>query len=203
MNRIASLLADFQAIAADPKKQLEKYLSAGKKVVGCMLYFCPEELVTAAGMVPFGLWGAEMIVTNAKSYFPSFTCSILQTILELGIKGEYDGISAVMVPLLCDSLKSMDPNWRYGVKKKIPVIPVTHAQNRKTRAGIEFTTLQYQGIRRQLEELSGRAITDEDIAAAVKEYNRHRAMMRRFSAAAGRHPELVSLPARNAVFKSS
>jgi len=203
VKRIAALLAEFSAIAAEPKKQLEKYLSAGKKVVGCMPYFCPEELIAASGMVPFGLWGAEMPAVNAKSYFPSFTCSILQTILELGIRGDFDRLSAVMIPLLCDSLKSMHPNWRYGVKKKIPVIPVTHAQNRKIRAGVDFTVSQYRAVRKQLEELSGNAVTDDAIVAAVREYNRHRAVMRRFIAAAGRHPELVSPPARSAVFKSS
>ena len=46
--------------------------SEGKKCVGVLPYFCPEELVYAAGMLPCGLWGAEMQVSESKRYYPAF-----------------------------------------------------------------------------------------------------------------------------------
>jgi benzoyl-CoA reductase/2-hydroxyglutaryl-CoA dehydratase subunit BcrC/BadD/HgdB len=202
VHRIELLLNEHREIVSNPRQQLEKYLAQGKKVIGCLPYFCPEELIYAAGMVPFGLWGAEMQTAEAKRYWPPFICSILQTTLELGIKGHYDKLSAVMIPMLCDSLKGMDANWRYGVKT-VPVIPVAHAQNRKIPAGVAFTASQYRKIKHRLEELAGREITNSDIAKAVQTTNRRRAVMRRFLAAAGSHPELLSPSARNAVFKSS
>ena len=202
MNKMEKILDELRFISTHPKQQLEQYLAAGKKVVGCLPYYCPEELVAAAGMVPFGLWGAEIQVSEAKRYFPSFICSILQTTLELGIKGELDRLTAVMIPILCDSLKGMEANWRYGVKK-VPVINVAHAQNRKMQAGLEFTVSQYRKIKKQLEKLAETPITDRAIAVAIKTYNEQRGVMRRFLAAAGKHPELISFADRNAVVKSS
>lgn len=202
MNQIEILLSEFDAIASNPKAQLEKYSQGGKKVIGCMPYFCPEEIVHAGGMIPFGMWGAEIQVAEAKRYWPSFICSMLQTILELGIRGAYDALTAVMIPILCDALKGMDANWRYAVKA-VPVIPVAHAQNRKTPAGIEFTASQYRKIKTQLEELAGIQISDQSIAESIDVYNENRSVMRRFLKAAGNHPELVSLSKRNAVMKSS
>ena len=202
MNRIDEIIGVLRTAAGNPKGQLEKTLAEGKKVIGCMPYFCPEELIYAGGMAPFGLWGGGLQASEAKRYFPSFICSILQTTLELGIKGAYDSLTAVMIPILCDSLKGMDGNWRYGVPN-VPVIPVAHAQNRKTAAGVEFTASQYRKIRAKLEELSGRAITDNDIAEAVVVYNARRAVMRRFIEAAGSRPGLLKPSERNAVFKSS
>lgn len=202
MNRIDGIVSELQTIARNPKAQLDRFIAEGKKVIGCMTYFCPEELVYAGGMVPFGLWGAEIQVSEAKRYLPAFICSILQTTLELGIRGTYDRLTAVMIPIVCDSLKGMDGNWRYGVKK-VPVIPIAHAQNRKTEAGIAFTASQYKKVKERLEELSENTITDTAITDAVRVYNERRAVMRRFINVSRNHPGLLSPSARSAVFKSS
>lgn len=202
MNNIDDILFEFKAIAANPKSQFEKYLAEGRKIVGCLPYFCPEELVYAAGILPFGLWGAETKTTESGRYLPAFICSILHTTLELGLRGAYEGLLAVMIPILCDSLKGMDANWRYGVKT-IPVIPVAHAQNRRTPAGVEFTASQYRRIKKQLAELAGRTVTDGDVADAVAVYNARRAVMRRFIDLSASHPGLVTPSQRNAVFKSA
>ncbi len=202
MGKLDDLLAELQSIAANPKKQFRQFLSEGKKVVGCMPYFAPEELVHAANMVPFGLFGGELTVSDAKRYWPSFICSMLQTILELGIRGTYDGLTAVMVPALCDGLKGMDGNWRHGVAH-IPVIPVAHAQNRKIDAGVAFTASQYRKIKKQLEELSGQTVSDEAVAASIAVYNERRAVMRHFIDAVSKRPGLLKPSQRSAVFKSS
>ena len=202
MRTLSEILSEFKQISENPKAQLTHYLSQGKKAVGCMPYFCPEELVHAAGMVPFGLWGAETPVSEAKRYLPAFICSIIQTTLELGLRGEYDGLSAVMIPILCDSLKGMEGNWRYGVKD-IPVIHVAHAQNRKIPAGAEFTASQYRKIKANLEDISGTSVSDADIANSIAVYNKRNAAVRRFIEEMAARPGIVKPSERSAVFKSS
>lgn len=202
MDKLQQKLSVLQELAANPKAAFSRFVSEGKKVIGCMPYFCPEELVWAAGMVPFGLMGAETQVREAKRYWPAFICSMLQTILELSLRGSYEGLTAVMIPALCDSLKGMDGNWRHGVGG-IPVIQVAHAQNRKSPAGIAFTASQYRRIRDQLEAFAGHPITDERIAEAVAVYNDRRAVMRRFITAIAQRPGLITPSQRSAVFKSA
>ena len=202
MNRFDAVLSELKEAASNPRAQLDGFLSRGKKAIGCMPYFCPEELVHAAGMVPFGLWGAETRVSEATRYLPAFICSIIQTTLELGIRGEYKGLAAVMAPISCDSLKSMDANWRYGVGD-IPIISVAHAQNRKTQAGVEFTASQYRRINKQLEELSGKPATDTEISSSIRVYNKRNAAMRSFMAALSKRSGAIKPSERNAVFKSS
>ena len=202
MRTLNEIISNFTDIAANPKARLDRYLEQGKKVIGCMPYFCPEELIHASGMIPFGLWGAETTVSEARRYLPAFICSIVQTTLELGIIGAYDGISAIMIPILCDSLKSMDGNWRYGVKE-IPAIPVAHAQNRKTPAGAEFTASQYRKILARLEEISGASVTQADLRASIAVYNKRNAAVRQFLEELGKRPGVISASGRNAVFKSA
>ena len=48
---INALLDEFKVKAATPKQQLAEYKAQGKKVIGVLPYYAPEELVYAAGMV--------------------------------------------------------------------------------------------------------------------------------------------------------
>ena len=202
MNEVKRLLSGFEAVCADPGAQLSAALAQGKKCVGVLPYFCPEELVYAAGMLPFGLWGAQMQVSESKRYYPAFICSLLHTALELGLRGALDGLSAVMVPICCDSLKGFGANWKYGVGERVPVIDVAWAENRKIPAGVEFTRSQFRKVLGRLGEIAGRSVSDADVAAAVAVYNENRAALRAFSAAAARRPEAVSPAERCAAIKA-
>ena len=202
MRNHTEILREFTSIAENPKHQFEKLLADGKKVVGCLPYFCPEELVCAAGMIPFGIWGADIEAAESKRWFPAFICSILHTALELGIRGDLDGMTAVMIPKLCDSLKCMGANWERAVPG-IPVINVAHAQNRKMDAGIEFTAAQYRAVSGELERLGGKSASDKDVTDATERLNIRRDALREFTRLAALHPDAVSPRQRNCVIKNS
>lgn len=194
-------ISRFENIANNPKAQLEKALVEGKKCIGVMPCFAPEELAYALGFMPFGLWGAQRQVTESRRYYPSFVCSILHTILDLGITGAYNGLSAIMVPMICDAMKGMGANWTYGVPT-IPVINVPIAQNRKISAGIEFNKVKAEKILLELEELAGKKVATEDIKQAIAVYNENRAACMEFVRLAGKHPEAVSCMQRSKVLKA-
>ncbi|MCI5843522.1 MAG: 2-hydroxyacyl-CoA dehydratase family protein, partial [Clostridiales bacterium] len=109
------IFARFHEVAAHPEAQLQGYLKAGKKVVLVAPVYTPEEVIHAMGFVPMGAWGADAPLNQAKEYFPAFLCSIVQSILEMGMKGVYEGAVALVVPSLCDSLKCLGQNWKYAV----------------------------------------------------------------------------------------
>lgn len=202
MNNIKKLLSFFENICENPKRELEKAASEGRKCIGIFPYFCPEELVYAAGMLPMGIWGRDMQTSESRSYFPSFICSLLHTALEMGIRGELNGLSAVMIPICCDSLKSMGANWEHGVKN-IPVINAAYAENRKMQAGVDFTYASFQKIRSELQKISGREISDKDIAESIGIYNENRRALSAFSAAAAKRPHIISPAERCAVIKAA
>ena len=90
-----SLLAE---ACQNPRARLDFYLSQGKKVVGCFPAYTPEELVHASGMIPMGLWGGRTELMRTKSYLPAFACPIMQSNMEFGLSGAYQGLSAVIIP---------------------------------------------------------------------------------------------------------
>jgi bcr-type benzoyl-CoA reductase subunit C len=202
MSTINELLSQFDAIASNPKAQLEKYLAGGKKAIGCFPYYVPEELVRAAGMVPFGIWGAEGTINSAKKYFAPFYCTIAQMGLELALNGKLDKLSGVIVPSMCDTLRPLTQNFRSAIPQ-IPFIFLAHPQNRRAPYGVEYTKYQYGNVRKKLEEIVGKPIADGDLKEAIRVYNESRAARRKFVKLAGEHPEAISPIQRSAVLKSA
>ncbi|MDK2808673.1 MAG: (R)-3-(aryl)lactoyl-CoA dehydratase beta subunit [Clostridiales bacterium] len=198
---LQELWNQFHQIASSPKKQLDDYLAKGKKVVACVPVYTPEEIIHAMGMVPFGAWGADVEVNEAKSYFPAFICSIMQSVLELGIKGSYQGVSAIVVPSLCDSLKCLGQNWKYAVTD-IPFIPMTYPQNRENEVGVAFCKAGYERVIADLEKATGMKFSDAELKKSIVIYNEHNLVMREFAKACSIHAS-ISASQRSDVFKSA
>ena len=198
MSRIDALLTELSATAANPKAQLDAYIEAGKKVVGVGPYYIPEEIVYAAGAIPFGVWGRMGTASKAREYFPPFYCSICQMTLEMGLNHELDKLSAMIVASLCDTQRGFSQNFRVGVTQ-VPMIFVSQPQNRATSAGRAYAKASYEEMRRSVGEAVNEIIDDERLGAAIKLYNEWRAVMREFLALAGKRPAYVSVAARNDV----
>lgn len=191
----------FEDVVSAPGRKMSEYIKKNKKVIGCFPLYIPEQIIYALDMIPFGMWGSEREVTAAKNYFPAYVCGILQTNFELAIKGAYDGISAVMITTLCDSLKCATQNWKYAVPG-IEIIPVNYPQNRSSRGAYSFLYAQYKEIIGRLEEVSGRKLDYDSLKEAIEVYNEHNAVMREFIQTAAEYPGEITPQNRSDVIKS-
>ena len=194
------ILKKMHEVAASPRAQMDKYLAEGKKIVLCAPVYTPEEIIHSMGFVPMGAWGGDMELNRAKEYCPAFLCAIVQSLLELGITGAFEGASAIVIPSLCDTLKTVGENWKYAVPS-IPFIPMTYPQNRKPAYGVAYTKAGYERVIRDLEKLGG-TFSNEKLAASNAVYNRHNAAMRKIDALLAVHPEITAAQ-RSDIFKSA
>ena len=200
---IQEYLDQFTEIASSPAAQLKKVKAAGKKAIGVLPYYAPDELVHAAGMVPFGMWGSnKKTISRAKEYCATFYCTIAQLALEMLLDGTMDDLDGVITPTICDTLRPMSQNFRVSMEGKIPTIFLAHPQNRFDENGLQFTISQYTNVKNRLEEISGNKITDDALKNSIKVYNASRAARRAFVKLAGTHPCKVSAVQRSAVLKS-
>lgn len=202
MASIEEMLATFANVAANPHEQLQKHLDAGKRVIGVGPYYAPEELVHAAGAVPFGVWGRMGTANEARKYFPPFYCSLCQMTLEMGLTGKLAGLSGYMTTALCDTQRAASQNWRAGVGNAIPLIYVSQPQNRMTEYGRAYAIESYRQVAHEIEECAHGIIDEAGLAASIKLYNEWRAAMRQFVKLAGTHPTEVGVQARLAVINA-
>lgn len=201
---IETKIKEFAAVAADPKAQLKRYKAEGKKCIGVMPYYAPEELVAAAGMVPFGMWGSNnKTISRAKEYCATFYCTIAQLDLEMLLDGTMDLLDGVITPTICDTLRPMSQNIRVAMSEKLPCIFLAHPQNRRAEFGKKFCMDQYTYIKTELEKISGAPITDAALSETIKVYNKSRAARREFVKLASDHCDVVTPTGRSAVLKAA
>ena len=199
-----ALLKEFAEVSATPKAQLKKYKAEGKKVIGVLPYYAPEELVYAAGMVPMGIWGTNTKnIARAKEYCATFYCTIAQLALEMLLDGTMDDLDGIITPTICDTLRPMSQNFRVSMSKKMPTIFLAHPQNRFEEFGIKFTMDQYHDVKKQLEKIASKAITPEALKNAIEVYNKSRAARREFVKLASDHCDVITPTKRMQVLKSA
>ena len=201
---IETIVKEFAAVAADPKAQLKKYKAEGKKCIGVMPYYAPEELVAAAGMIPFGMWGSNnKTISRAKEYCATFYCTIAQLDLEMLLDGTMDLLDGVITPTICDTLRPMSQNIRVAMSEKLPCIFLAHPQNRRAEFGMKFCIDQYSHVKGELEKIAGAPITDEALSETIKLYNKSRAARREFVKLANDHCDVITPTKRSAVLKAA
>ena len=201
---IETIVKEFAAVAADPKAQLKKYKAEGKKCIGVMPYYAPEELVAAAGMIPFGMWGSNnKTISRAKEYCATFYCTIAQLDLEMLLDGTMDLLDGVITPTICDTLRPMSQNIRVAMSEKLPCIFLAHPQNRRAEFGMKFCIDQYSHVKGELEKIAGAPITDEALSGTIKLYNKSRAARREFVKLANDHCDVITPTKRSAVLKAA
>ncbi|WP_346914371.1 (R)-2-hydroxyglutaryl-CoA dehydratase subunit beta [Clostridium sp.] len=202
--KIEALIKDFKEVSENPKRQLETCKASGKKAVGVMPYFAPEELIYAAGMMPFGMWGSnKKTISRAKEYCATFYCTIAQLDLEMMLDGTMDMLDGVITPTICDTLRPMSQNIRVAMGEKLKVMFLAHPQNRFDENGLKFTISQYTNIKNELEKISGKQISNDDIKNAINIYNDSRRARREFVELAAEHCDVITPTKRSAVLKAS
>jgi len=199
MNRIDEIINELTSVLENPHKVIADHRKlTGKGAVGIMPVYSPEEIVYASGFLPMGIWGGQKTISKARTYLPPFACSVMQSVMEMQLEGEYDDLEAVIFSVPCDTLKCMSQKW----KGSSPVIVFTHPQNRKISAANEFLCEEFNIVRNNLENLLNVTITDESINRSIEIYNDNRKAMREFSDLAAIYPNLISPAKRHIVMKS-
>ena len=177
MSKASDLIRELSAAGQNPKNTIQETINeTGKKAVGCFPIYTPEELVYAAGMLPVGMWGGPMTGTLSDRYLQGFCCSIMKANTEQALMGKYDFLSAVLVTAYCDTLKCILENWKAAFPQ-LKLIPIVYPQNRKISAGKEYLKDEFSRVKKMLEDVSGREITEEALSDSVDIYDEYRNTM--------------------------
>jgi benzoyl-CoA reductase subunit C len=154
---------------------VSRWRETGGKVVGHFQVYFPEEVVHAAGLLPFKVRGAAVEPVQADSRFGSYLCSILKTSLELALSGRIELDMFVTHPI-CDAARNLAGVWgrNYSYSSQILYLP----QNANSGHAAEYLRGEYARLKRGVEELAGRQVGDDDLRASIAVFNENRALLR-------------------------
>jgi len=154
---------------------VRRWRENGGKVVGHFQVYFPEELVHAAGMLPFKVCGAQVEGIEADSHFGSYLCSVIKTSLELSLTNKIELDMFVTHPI-CDAARNLGAIWgrNFDYKAQILYLP----QNPNSGHSITYLRDEYARVLVDCEKLTGRKVTDDDLRRSLELYNEGRALMR-------------------------
>ncbi len=168
---------------------VKRWREAGGKVVGHFQVYFPEEIAHAAGMLPLKMRGAQIEARRAEARFGSYLCSILKTSLELALSDKVKLDMFVSHPI-CDAARNLAAVW--GRNFNYPCQILYLPQNANSKHSATYLRHEYDRLRREIETVAGRNVTDDDLRNSIKVFNENRRLIHRLYAIKRETPWLLS-----------
>ncbi|MCL6094835.1 MAG: 2-hydroxyacyl-CoA dehydratase [Actinobacteria bacterium] len=169
---------------------VKRWREDGGKVVGHFQVYFPEEIVAAAGMLPLLIRGGSFEARGADAHFGGYLCSIVKTSLELSLTEKVVLDMFVSHPI-CDSARNLAAV--YGRNFDYPCEILYLPQNANSAYAQSYLRGEYDRLKRGVEDVAGRRITDEDLRSAIAIFNENRRLLREMYAIRRDTPWLLAV----------
>jgi bzd-type benzoyl-CoA reductase N subunit len=174
----SKVLEEFQeANKTISNPELQKWLKGGGKVMGYFCSYGPEEIITAAGVVPIRVRATGSQSTElADAYLSSINCSFCRHAFNAGLSGDYDFLEGAIWLNNCDHVRRIYDNWRRKIKT-----PLAHQMSLPKMSGpdqVEWYRQEMEIFKATLEKHLGVTITEDKLREAIKLHNETRQLLR-------------------------
>lgn len=147
----------------------------GGRVLGHFQVYFPEELAHAAGMLPVRMRGAQTDGNESESHFGSYLCSIIKTSLDVALSKHIELDMFVTHPI-CDAARNLGAIWGRNFEYKCQILYLP--QNPNSKHSKTYLANEYRRLLDDIEATTGRKVSEQDIRASIKLYDRSRELMR-------------------------
>ncbi len=158
--------------------ETKNFKDNGGRIIGTFCSYVPEEIITAAGFLPFRMRAIGSTGTDEADTYLSFNnCSYARHCLGMGIRGEFDFVDGAIWLNTCDHVRRIYDNWG----RKIGT-PFTHLISLPRKTGekqAEWLRGEFANLKTLMEQHFSVTITDESIWAAIKLHNENRRMQKK------------------------
>jgi benzoyl-CoA reductase subunit C len=166
-----------EAAAGIMNPEIQAWKDQGGKVVGFFCSTVPEELFTAAGLLPFRMRGTGSTTTElSDEYFSPINCSFPRHTLNEALKGEYDFLDGLVCINSCDHVRRIYDNWIRTLKT--PFVKVMSLPRKVTGPQIDWYYDEIQLLRGQLSEHFGVDLSDQSLKQAIALHNEVRSLQK-------------------------
>jgi benzoyl-CoA reductase/2-hydroxyglutaryl-CoA dehydratase subunit BcrC/BadD/HgdB len=169
--------SEFARILADPLELSRQWSREGRKVIGCLDSYIPEEFIHAAGMIPLRILGSTGNVTLADSYLPVFAGKLARSILEQGLRGDLVHLAGVAVSNSSDAVRMLYDLWDRHIPQQraflidVPAILEGETNHRVFRqAMLDF--------KNELEKFAGKPLEPAILRRSIAVFNENRKLLK-------------------------
>jgi benzoyl-CoA reductase/2-hydroxyglutaryl-CoA dehydratase subunit BcrC/BadD/HgdB len=163
---------EIEAITSSGYKEMASHLPKDRKAIGFFCPYVPEELLHAAGFLPFRLMGTPVKMSHVQAHLPSNCCHLVKSSLESLLQGELDFLQGVIFSQTCDSMQGLADIWAH--QRHFPIhfnlmIP-TNLDSEHSRL---YLKAEMERFKEFLESHSGK-MTPQRMKASIELFNRIR-----------------------------
>jgi benzoyl-CoA reductase/2-hydroxyglutaryl-CoA dehydratase subunit BcrC/BadD/HgdB len=156
---------------------LKEVKKQGKKIIGYFCSYMPEEIIHAAGFVPYRMRAVESKgTTRADAYYSSINCTFVKLCFNKALNGDFAFLDGVVFLNGCDHSRRMYDNWRYaGIGPSF--LYMFFAPHMINEAALEYFSLECSKLKSALEKHFQISIPDEALKNSISLYNRKRRLL--------------------------
>jgi len=162
----------------------------------------PEELIYAAGLRPVRLFPYfDDLITKGDAYLQTYLCSYLRADWDQTIRGRYPYLDGVVIPRSCEAVTFLYQTWkRHNPYQFIDYINVPW---KRSGNAIGFFAEELGRVKKDLEQFTGKEISEDSLRNAIAVCNRNRELLRRvYDLRKVESPPLSGLESLNVVMSS-
>jgi benzoyl-CoA reductase subunit C len=154
-----------------------KWKEQGGKVVGYFCSYVPEELISAAGILPFRMRATGSTETSlADTCLSPYNCTFTRHCLDLAFNDAYDFLDGVVVINSCDHVRRLYDIWRR--KMRTPFVHLLAAPHMAGDDQIDWFRDELATLKKALEEHFGVRITPERLRESIRIQNETRQLQK-------------------------
>ncbi len=182
---------EFARILDDPLKLSRQWSREGRKVIGCLDSYIPEEFIHAAGMIPLRILGSTGDVTQADSYLPVFAGKLARSILEEGLRGNLGHLAGVAISNSSDAVRMLYDLWgRHIPQQRALLIDVPAILEGKTNHRVfRQAMLEFKD---ELEKLTGKPLSPAALRSSIADFNKNRRLLKEIASLLSASPPRLS-----------
>jgi benzoyl-CoA reductase/2-hydroxyglutaryl-CoA dehydratase subunit BcrC/BadD/HgdB len=166
------VLKEFETITSTGYREMASTLPKDRIPIGFFCPYVPEELLHAAGALPFRLMGTPIKMSHVQAHLPPNCCHLVKSSLESLLQGELDFLRGIIFSHTCDAMQGLADIW--ALQRRIPLqfnlMMPSHLDSELSRPYLKAEIERFKDF---LESNVGK-ITPQSLKASIQLFNRIR-----------------------------
>jgi benzoyl-CoA reductase/2-hydroxyglutaryl-CoA dehydratase subunit BcrC/BadD/HgdB len=158
------------------KNKIELLTKIDKPKIGWISIYTPEEILYAAGIIPYRITGDVLLkTTNAGAYMHRNICPYVLSCFEEGLEGIHDFNDGIIIVNACDARRKFYDVWKHFINKgfihmlDMPKHVSSHSKN--------YYLNQIKNLITAIEKNYNCKITDANLIKSINLYNETRLLL--------------------------
>ena len=166
------VLKEFETITSRGHRDLPSSFPRNHIPIGFFCPYVPEELIHAAGALPFRLMSTSTQMSHVQAHLPPHCCHLVKSSLESLLRGELDFLKGIIFSHTCDAMQGLADIW--ALQKRTPLqFNLMMPSRFDSELSRHFLRAEIDRFRTFLESNVGK-ITSQNLSTSIQLFNRIR-----------------------------